>query len=251
MALFAGRTGIADEGLGMTEKIRIAIDGPAASGKSTTARLLAQKLGYLYIDTGAMYRAATLAVLQAGINVDDEAAVVRCVRGNKISLRVRDGILKTFLNGEDVSHLIRTPQINKVISKISSYKGVRKVLIEQQREMAKQGGVVMDGRDIGTVVLPDAELKVFLVAGLKERARRRKLELELQGIELSIEEIEKEIANRDRLDSERDESPLQRAEDARVLDTTNLTVKEQVDIIYGWTQEILKTLRKKPAAGDR
>ncbi|NOX87564.1 MAG: (d)CMP kinase [Calditrichaeota bacterium] len=235
----------------MSEKIRIAIDGPAASGKSTTARLLAQKLGYLYIDTGAMYRAATLAVLKAGINVDDEAAVVRCVRENKISLKISDGILKTFLNGEDVSHLIRTPQINKVISKISSYKGVRKVLIEQQREMAKQGGVVMDGRDIGTVVLPDAELKVFLVAGLKERARRRKLELELQGIELSIEEIEKEIANRDRLDSERDESPLQKAEDARVLDTTNLTVDEQVDIIYGWTQEILKTLREKPAAGDR
>ena len=223
----------------MPEKIRIAIDGPAASGKSTTARLLAQKLGYLYIDTGAMYRAATLSVLRAGIDVHDEQAVVDHVRNIKISLKIVDGIQRTFLNDEDVSDQIRTPQINQVISVISSYPGVRKVLIEQQRELAKEGGVVMDGRDIGTVVLPDAELKVFLVASIKERARRRQLDLERQGIKMELEEIEKEIAQRDKLDSSRAQSPLKKADDARELDTTDLTINEQVEIIYRWAREII------------
>ncbi|MHB2148778.1 (d)CMP kinase [Calditrichota bacterium LG25] len=221
----------------MTQKIRIAIDGPAASGKSTTARLLAQKLGYLYIDTGAMYRAATLSVLRAGIDAHDERAVVNHVRNIKISLKIVDGIQRTFLNDEDVSDQIRTPQINQIISVISSYPGVREVLIEQQRELAKEGGVVMDGRDIGTVVLPDAELKVFLVASIKERARRRQLDLERQGIKMELQAIEQEIAQRDKLDSSRAQSPLKKAEDARELDTTNLTIKEQVEIIYRWALE--------------
>ena len=224
----------------MQKKIRIAIDGPAASGKSTTARLLSKKLGYLYIDTGAMYRAATLAVLRAGIDVQDEQAVERCVRENKITLRIKNGEQRTYLNDEDVSDLIRTPEINNVISIISSYPKVRQILIEQQRALAKEGGIVMDGRDIGTVVLPDAELKVFLVAGLEERARRRQKDLKKQGIHLSLEEIKDEIARRDKLDSERDVSPLRKAPDARELDTTNLTVEQQVEIIYNWAQEILK-----------
>ncbi|WP_456408607.1 (d)CMP kinase [Caldithrix abyssi] len=221
----------------MTQKIRIAIDGPAASGKSTTARLLAQKLGYLYIDTGAMYRAATLSVLRAGIDVHDEQAVVDHVRNIRISLKIVDGIQRTFLNDEDVSDQIRTPQINQIISVISSYPGVREVLIEQQRELAKEGGVVMDGRDIGTVVLPDAELKVFLVASIKERARRRQLDLERQGIKMDLKAIEQEIKQRDKLDSSRAQSPLKKADDARELDTTNLTIKEQVEIIYRWALE--------------
>ncbi len=224
----------------MPKKIRIAIDGPAASGKSTTARLLAQKLGYLYIDTGAMYRAATLSVLRAGIDVHDEQAVVNHVRNIQISLKIVNGVQRTFLNDEDVSDKIRTPQINQVISIISSYPGVRQVLINLQRKLAEKGGVVMDGRDIGTVVLPDAELKVFLVASLKERARRRKLDLERQGIKMSLEEIEKEIAERDRLDSSRAEGPLKKAPDARELDTTRLTIKEQVEIIYRWAMEIIE-----------
>ncbi len=224
----------------MPKKIRIAIDGPAASGKSTTARLLAKKLGYLYIDTGAMYRAATLAVLRAGIDVHDEKAVERCVRTQKITLRIVNGEQRTYLNDEDVSDLIRTPQINKVISIIASYPGVRQVLIEQQRALAKEGGVVMDGRDIGTVVLPDAELKVFLVAGLKERARRRQKDLAQQGIRLSLPEIEQEISRRDQLDSSRKLGPLRQADDARVLDTTKLTIEEQADIIYRWALEILQ-----------
>jgi cytidylate kinase len=228
----------------MQKRIRIAIDGPAASGKSTTARLLSKKLGYLYIDTGAMYRAATLAVLRAGVDVYDEQAVERCVRENKITLRIVDGEQRTYLNNEDVSNLIRTPEINRVISIISSYPGVRKTLIEQQRILAAQGGVVMDGRDIGTVVLPDAELKVFLIAGLEERARRRQKDLARQGIEMSLEAIKEEIALRDKLDSERALGPLRRAEDARVLDTTHLTIEQQVDIIYRWALEILQEKNK-------
>ncbi|RLD17015.1 (d)CMP kinase [candidate division KSB1 bacterium] len=228
----------------MQKRIRIAIDGPAASGKSTTARLLSKKLGYLYIDTGAMYRAATLAVLRAGVDVYDEQAVERCVRENKITLRIVDGEQRTYLNNEDVSDLIRTPEINRVISIISSYPGVRKTLIEQQRILAAQGGVVMDGRDIGTVVLPDAELKVFLIAGLEERARRRQKDLARQGIEMSLEAIKEEIALRDKLDSERALGPLRRAEDARVLDTTHLTIEQQVDIIYRWALEILQEKNK-------
>ena len=225
----------------MPEKIRIAIDGPAASGKSTTARLLAKKLGYLYIDTGAMYRAATLSVLRAGIDIHDEQAVVEHVKKIKISLKIIDGVQRTFLNGENVSGLIRTPEINQVISVISSYPGVRQVLIEQQRQLAREGGVVMDGRDIGTVVLPDAELKVFLVASLEERARRRQLDLERQGIQMDLEEIKKEIARRDELDSSRSAAPLKKAADARELDTTHLTIKQQVEIIYQWALEKIKS----------
>ncbi len=242
MVVPARGTGFTNEGLGMRKGIRIAIDGPAASGKSTTARLLAQKLGYLYIDTGAMYRAATLAVIQAGVDVNDEKAVTDLVRNSEISLKIENGVQRTLLNGKDVSDLIRTPEINKIISIVASYRGVRKVLIEQQRALAQQGGVVMDGRDIGTVVLPDAELKVFLVASLAERARRRQLDLKKQGIEMSLQEIEEEIANRDRLDSQRDESPLQKAPDARELDTTRLSIEQQVEIIYNWAQEILKQI---------
>ncbi len=224
----------------MPEKIRIAIDGPAGSGKSTTARLLAQKLGYLYIDTGAMYRAATLSVLRAGIDIHDEQAVVKHVRQLTITLKIVDGVQRTFLNGEDVTDQIRTPQINQVISIISSYPGVRQVLIEQQRALAKKGGVVMDGRDIGTVVLPKAELKVFLVASLEERARRRQRDLERQGIKMDLEAVKAEIVKRDQLDSSRSTAPLKKAEDARELDTTNLTIKEQVEIIYRWVQEIIQ-----------
>lgn len=224
----------------MQKKIRIAIDGPAASGKSTTARLLSKKLGYLYIDTGAMYRAATLAVLRAEIDVHNEQAVERCVRNIKITLRIINGEQRTYLNDQDVSDLIRTPEINNVISIISSYPKVRQILIEQQRALAKDGGIVMDGRDIGTVVLPDAELKVFLVASLEERTHRRQKELEKQGIHLSLAEIKEEIARRDKLDSERDMSPLRKASDAHELDTTSLTIDQQVEIIYAWAQEILK-----------
>lgn len=220
------------------KKISIAIDGPAASGKSTTARLLARKLHYIYIDTGAMYRAATLAVLRENIDVRDEQAVLACIQRNRISIRLLNEEQHTFLNDEDVSDKIRTPQINKVISIISSYAGVRKVMVEQQRKLAADGGVVMDGRDIGTVVLPDAELKVFMNASLQERARRRLLDLQKQGERLSLQEVEDEIRRRDRLDSTRSQAPLKKAPGARELDNSALTIDEQVQTIYKWVSEI-------------
>lgn len=221
------------------KKISIAIDGPAASGKSTTARLLAKKLSYIYIDTGAMYRAATLAVLRAEIDIHDQDAVVSCVKSKRISIRLWNDEQHTFLDNEDVSNKIRTPQINKVISVISSYAGVRKVMLEQQRKLAQNGGVVMDGRDIGTVVLPGAELKVFMSASLRERAKRRLLDLKKQGETFTLSQVEEEIQRRDQLDSTRSQAPLKKAADARMLDNSLLTIDEQVEQILKWANEIL------------
>ena len=222
----------------MKRKISIALDGPAASGKSTTARLLAKKLGYLYIDTGAMYRAATLAVLWSDVDMHDERLVERCVQENRIRIRLEEDEQITLLNGENVNDRIRSPEINKVISILSSYGGVRREMVAQQRELAKAGGVVMDGRDIGTVVLPDAELKVFMIASLQARAQRRLLELQQNGETITYEEVEREIANRDALDSARSNSPLKKAKDARELDTSGLSIEQQVNIIFNWVREI-------------
>ncbi len=223
----------------MSKKITIAIDGPAASGKSTTARLLAKKLGYLYIDTGAMYRAATLAVLRAAVPVDDAGAVEECVAQNHIHLELIGDTQHTFLNEEDVSERIRTPEINRIISIIASYSGVRVQMVQQQRALSRSGGVVMDGRDIGSVVLPDADLKVFMVASIEARARRRLKELEEAQVSISLEEVRREIENRDRIDSTRTHAPLVKAKDARELDTSALSIEQQVDIIYGWAQELI------------
>lgn len=219
------------------KRLTIAIDGPAASGKSTTAKLLAQRLGYLYIDTGAMYRAATLAALNEQIDPDDEEKITACVRRHTISLTLDDAGQSTFLDGQDVTDLLRTPQINQAISKVSAYAGVRQIMVEQQQRLAKNGGVVMDGRDIGTVVLPHAELKVFMVASLDERARRRVAELNTQGVSITLSEVEADIARRDRLDASRAQAPLKKAADARELDTSHLSIPEQVEIIFRWAEE--------------
>ena len=224
----------------MAKKISIAIDGPAASGKSTTARLLAARLGYVYIDTGAMYRAATLAVLRAGADIHNEKAVEDCVRRSRIRIALKKGEQRTYLNDEDVTGLIRTPEINRAISVISSYKGVREIMVRQQRRLAAEGGVVMDGRDIGTVVLPEAELKVFLVASLEERAKRRLKELQQQGESVLLDDVVAEIRRRDELDASRSQSPLKPAKDARQLDTTSLSIEEQVETIHRWAMEIIK-----------
>ncbi len=221
------------------KKISIAIDGPAASGKSTTARLLAKKLNYVYIDTGAMYRAATLAVIQEKINPVNEELVTACIKSSRIRIGLHNGEQHTFLNEEDVSSQIRTPEINNIISIISTYAEVRKAMAAQQRLLAGQGGVVMDGRDIGTVVLPKAELKVFMGASLQERAKRRLKEQQEQGVEISLQEVEKEISRRDQIDSSRSQAPLKKADDARELDNSAMTIDEQVEMIYGWVQKIL------------
>jgi cytidylate kinase len=223
----------------MARKISIAIDGPAGSGKSTTARLLARELGYIYIDTGAMYRAVTYAVLQNKINVNNEKQVSGLAGNLNIKLKMDSSGQRTMLNDKDVSDLIRTPAINEVISIISTYSGVRRGLVLQQQKMARNGGVVMDGRDIGTVVLPNAELKVFLIASVEERAKRRLKELENNGIKVRLDDVKKEITNRDQIDSSRKEAPLKKAEDARELDTSELSIEDQVRIIKHWAEELI------------
>ena len=220
----------------MKSKITIAIDGPAASGKSTTAKILAEKLNYIYIDTGAMYRAATLAVLEKHIDVNNEKSVVTCVQQLKIELKAGN---HTYLNGRNVSREIRATRINEVISTISSYPQVRKKMVRLQQAMAKQGGVVMDGRDIGTVVLPTADLKVFMIASIEQRVERRLIELQQSGENISFEAVKEEIANRDKLDSSRSTSPLKKASDARELDTSNLSIEDQVRIIEKWAWELI------------
>lgn len=208
----------------------IAIDGPAASGKSTTARMVAQRLGYTYIDTGAMYRAATLAVLRAGIDPHDRSAVERFVTDRSIHLeRLPDASLRVLLDGEDVTREIRSPEVTANVSLVSSYAGVRLPIVGQQKRMGERGGVVLDGRDIGTVVFPDADVKVFMVADIHARAMRRREELQRMGSEVSVESLAGELAERDRLDSTREMSPLQKADDAVEIDTSGLSIEHQVE----------------------
>jgi len=220
------------------KNLTIAIDGPAASGKSTTAKLLARKLGLTPIDTGAMYRAVTLKVLRLGIDPEDEQKVVEVARNTDIWQECVNGVLKTYMDGEDVSEAIRSPEVSHYVSVVAKYPGVRKELVKLQRKLARKGGVVVEGRDIGTYVLPDADIKVFMKASLEERVRRRLRELAAKGLSVSADEIRKELEMRDRIDSSRAFAPLKPADDAFVLDTTNLTIEEQVN-------EIIKKVREK------
>jgi cytidylate kinase len=209
----------------------IAIDGPAGSGKSTTARLVAKALGYLHVDTGAMYRAITLKILRRGIRPDDDRAIGGILDGTRVELQKTAEGLQVLLDGLDVSKEIRTPEVSRAVSSVSSIKEVRAVMVREQRSMGAGGGIVLEGRDIGTVVFPDADLKIFLVAKPEERARRRLEELRLQGVTSELQTILQEMRERDRLDSTRAESPLRQAEDAVEIDTTGLTVEEQVQRI--------------------
>jgi cytidylate kinase len=226
------------------KKIAIAIDGPAASGKSTTAKLVAHKLGYLHIDTGAMYRAITLKALDEKIDLNNQKEIVRLAKTSAVGLDVKDGLTKVFLDGTEVTKRIRTPQVNRSVSIVSSYKGVREVMVQAQQKMATSGGIVLEGRDIGTVVLPKAELKIFMVASVDERARRREKDLALVGIEADHNDLVNEIVARDQTDSTRETSPLRKAEDAIELDTSNLTIEEQVDFILKRAKEIIREKEK-------
>jgi cytidylate kinase len=223
------------------KKLVIAIDGPAASGKSTTARLVAGRLGYLHVDTGAMYRAMTLKVLAAGISPDDSGEVGRLADTTGITISVTGSGNAVLLDGVDVTEKIRTPEVTRAVSQVSSIPAVRKLMVSEQRRLAAGGGVVLEGRDIGTVVLPDADVKVFLVADVTERARRRQKELLENNVEVVLDELVSEIRERDRKDSSRDLSPLRRADDAVEVDTSGLTVEGQVEKILG----IVETARKK------
>ncbi len=222
----------------MNKKIIIALDGPAGSGKTTSARLVAEKLGYIYIDTGAMYRAVTLACLRSGIEIND-SEVEKLMESISINLRPSESGQITELNGEDVSLDIRRPEVTKWVSPVSAMGCVRDKMVAQQREIGKNGGVVMDGRDIGTVVFPQAELKFYLIASIESRSLRRAKELKEKGIEQAFEEIRDQIANRDIYDSSRAISPLRKADDAIELDTSNISIDEQVNIILKKAEEII------------
>jgi cytidylate kinase len=209
-------------------KLVIAIDGPAASGKSTTARLVAEELGYVHVDTGAMYRAVTLKVLRAGIDPADGAEIERLLTATRVVLRREGPDTRVLLDGEDVSVPIRTPEVTRAVSMVSSHGAVRRAMVREQRRMGSEGGIVLEGRDIGTVVFPDADLKFFMVAGIEARARRRGEELRRQGISPDMKSLAEEIRERDRLDSTREESPLKKANDAIEIDTSEMTIEQQV-----------------------
>lgn len=208
----------------------IAIDGPAASGKSTIGELLARRLGYLYLDTGVMYRAVTWAALSRGVPIEDETAVTALAERLRIDVilpALDDGRQYTVLaDGVDVTWQIRTPEVNAHVSPVSAYAGVRREMVRQQRRVAAAGPVVMAGRDIGTVVLPDAGLKLYLDASVEERARRRWREILARGEEADYEAVLASMHRRDEIDSSRAASPLRAADDAVVLDTTSLSIKE-------------------------
>lgn len=219
----------------MGKGISIALDGPAGSGKSTIARAVALKFNYIYIDTGAMYRAITLKAIQHKISNENKVALTQLAYKTLIRFRYieANGLseLRMVMDGIDVSEAIRSLEVTSNVSAVSAVAGVREALVKLQRDMAQEGGVVMDGRDIGTVVLPDAELKIFLTASIKERSKRRWMELKAKGVEVGLVELEEQIQKRDELDSNRELNPLRQADDAILIDTTLLSITEVTDRI--------------------
>ena len=220
-----------------TKKITIAIDGPAGAGKSSISKVVANELGYLYIDTGAMYRGVTWAVLDSHVNVKNQKDVESLLPSLDLTLEPTANACKVFVKGQDVTDLIRQQQINENVSTIASYKGVREYLVERQQAMAAVGGVILDGRDIGSVVLPKAELKIYLTASVDARAKRRWLEVQGTSNEQSLEDIKNNVESRDEMDKNRDESPLVCVEDAIVVDSSNMTFDETVEHILHLVQE--------------
>lgn len=212
------------------KKLIVAIDGPAGSGKSTVTHLLARKLGYVHIDTGALYRAIALKAQEQKVRLDDAQALGGIARDAKLEFQwLNDDRNHVFLDSRNVSSLIRTPEISMAASKISAFPEVREALLDLQRQLGVQGGVVLEGRDIGTVVFPNAHVKFFLTASVESRARRRMVELEEKGVYLDFEEVKNQVVERDRGDMERKVAPLKKAADAIEVDTTNMTVEQVVN----------------------
>lgn len=244
------------------KKIIIAIDGPAGSGKSTTAKFVAQRLGYIYIDTGAMYRTVTLAWMRKFPLVDKEKELNRIISSYQqnpnnaeqtannpffqlteeinIELINTSNGQKTLLDGEDVSEEIRTPDVTKYVSPVSAIAVVRERMTNIQRKIGENGGVVMDGRDIGTVVFPNAQLKIYLIASIEARALRRSLELKEKGIMVNVDELKQQIIERDKYDSSRNISPLRKAEDAIEIDTSYITIEEQTEKVIKLALDFIK-----------
>ncbi len=217
--------------------MQIAIDGPASSGKSTISKKIANMRGLLYLDTGAMYRAVTLAALQQKIDPSDEEGVKQLLSQVHISFKASENGQLVFLNGENVTDTIRGNEVTNHVSAIAAQKLVREEMVKRQREIAENHSIIMDGRDIGTVVLTNADLKVFLIATAEERANRRFKENQIRGIKTDYAQLLKEIKHRDYLDSTRKESPLKKADDAIELDSTTLTIDQVVETIVKWIDE--------------
>ena len=220
-----------------THKIAVAVDGPAGAGKSSISKIVAKKMGYLYIDTGAMYRSVTWAVLHNHIDVNNQKAVEALLPELDLTMEASDDSCKVFIAGQDVTDFIRTPQVNNAVSIVASYKGVRQYLVERQRLMAEAGGVILDGRDIGSVVLPNAELKIYLTASVEARAMRRYLEVKGTVNEQPLEDIKDSVMQRDDMDKNRKESPLIQVEDAVLVDSSEMTFDETVEHILHLVQE--------------
>ena len=217
--------------------ISVAIDGPSGAGKSTVARAAAARLGFVYVDTGAMYRAIGLAVCRKGISGEDAAGIIAALPEIDVRLSYQDGAQHVLLCGEDVSDAIRTPEIAYYASKVSAVPEVRKFLLDVQRDMAKKGNILMDGRDIGTVILPDAPVKIFLTASAEKRAERRYLELCQKDRQLTRESVLHDIVERDRQDMTRAAAPLRQADDAVLLDTSDMTLDESIEAVLQIIQE--------------
>lgn len=209
----------------------IAIDGPAAAGKSTVAKKIANQLNYVYIDTGAMYRAITLAANINGIDYEDELNLAKLTKNTSITFKQNNGIQQVFINNKDVTLDIRNQEVTNNVSTVAKHQKVREILVEKQRELAQNKHVVMDGRDIGSHVLPNADVKLFLVASVEERAKRRHEENLANGFESNLDQLKEEIRKRDQIDSEREVSPLVKAEDAIEVDTTNMNIDEVTNYI--------------------
>ena len=223
-----------------TKKINIAIDGPSGAGKSTIAKILARELGFIYVDTGAMYRTIGLYMLRNGVDSTDLPAVQAALQGIEINIAYVDGAQHIYLNGEDVSELIRTEAVSKAASAFSAIPEVRAFLLELQRGLAAKNSVIMDGRDIGTVILPNAEVKIFLTADDTARAERRYKELIEKGQEVTFESVLENIRQRDKNDSERALAPLKPAEDAILVDTTKLDLMQSVEAMKSVILEKMK-----------
>jgi cytidylate kinase len=219
------------KGKKLSNRIAVAIDGPAAAGKSTVAKKVAHKLGYVYIDTGAMYRALTWKALQNGLDLDNEQAVHHLLMETTIKLDMKDDGQHVIVDQEDVSDAIRNQEVTNNVSFVAKHGMVREEMVKRQQQLAEKRGVVMDGRDIGTHVIPDAEVKIFMIASVEERAERRHKENLEKGFPSDLSELKEEIRKRDEIDSQREVAPLVKAEDAVEIDTTSLTIDEVVERI--------------------